>query len=112
MELPKQNSNTRIHLQNINGASVHKGGNWELVLEHLQHMEVDISMMVETKWDCTKPYVHKRIHDRARETMGLGNHTIIKGSTPVQSSTSFKPGGVAIVATGKLRGNIIEKGQD
>jgi hypothetical protein len=51
LEVPKENNNMRIYMQNPNGISIGKMGDMDMTLDHLKHMEVDIFVFPETNLD-------------------------------------------------------------
>ena len=114
--IPKDPLITRLHFQNVNGASISTTGTWEILLEHYKEMEVDIALGCEHKLDTNIPYVNKRLYDGATKIFGPNSCTIVAVATPTEITTniqgSHKPGGSMATIIGKPRGRILETGKD
>jgi hypothetical protein len=114
--IPKDPLITRLHFQNVNGASINQTGTWDLLLEHYKEMEIDIALGCEHKLDTNIPYVHRRLYEGATRTFGINNCTIVAVATPTEIITkgqsSHKPGGSMATVIGKPRGRLIETGKD
>ena len=70
MAMPKSPSTTRIHFQNLNGVSLHKGGTWEQCCEQWQEMEIDIALACEHKIDTNHGTNMATLHKQATEILG------------------------------------------
>ena len=114
--IPKDPLITRIHFQNVNGASIGHTGTWEILLEHYKDMEVDIALGCEHKLDTTIPYVNKRLYEGATKIFGPNSSTVVAVATPTEiisrTQGSHKPGGSMATVIGKSRGRMLETGKD
>ena len=64
-------------------------------------------------WRSTiQPRVMKRLYDEAIKTFGLGAFSITAASTPVESPTMYKPGGVMLLVQGSILGRILNSASD
>ena len=112
LSLPKNEGITHLYFQNINGVNLSTVGNWEDTCSHLRDMEVDIALIAEHKLDTTQRCVLKKLYDQARKVLGLGSFTINATSTPTESPTMYKPGGVLSLTNGGTKGCILTSGND
>jgi hypothetical protein len=111
--LPKEPSTTRIHFQNINGATVHYGGSWGIICEQWKEMDIDIAMAAELKLDTCQPKVLSKMREAARLSFGHKAYRFQATSTPVPCEhTFFKPGGVATIIVGPTTGRVLDSGSD
>ena len=82
MPNPKLPHTTRVHFQNLNGVSLHKGGTWEQCCEQWQDMEVDIALACEHKIDTNHSSNLATMHQQATQILGHGSFTLEAASTP------------------------------
>jgi hypothetical protein len=108
MCIPKPDNTTRLHFQNINGASLGKGGTWELVAEEWKNMEVDIGLVCEHKLDTTYKGVISSLREGAERHLGKGTVRLLAGSTPTEHQRQYKPGGTLIAAIGPTSGRVMK----
>ncbi|CAB9510765.1 expressed unknown protein [Seminavis robusta] len=112
MNLPKDPTHTRIHVQNNSNPNLRKKGTWFSNCYHYKSMEVDLAMGSELGADTTKKAAVHRLHQSAREVFGRDEYRLKASSTPIESATLVKPGGVFIMAIGRIRGAVLEMGED
>ena len=112
LALPKSPNTTQLYFQNVNGLSLTTPGTWETACLDLQDMEVDLGLIAEHKLDTSQPRVIKRLHDDIKTVFDPGTFCINATSTPIPSQSMFKPGGVLSITQGRLKGRILESGQD
>ena len=65
LSIPKDPRTTRLHFQNIDGASITAGGSWPIICEHWQRMEVDIALACKHKLDTTQGRVNSKLYEGA-----------------------------------------------
>ena len=75
-------------------------------------MEVDLALLAEHKLDTHQPRVNQKLQDTARAVFGLGAFSIMAASTPVESPTMYKPGGVLSLINGNIKGRMLSTGKD
>ena len=112
LALPKNTAHTRIYFQNLNGITITNPSTWDSLCYDIQQLDLDISLWAEHNLDSRKPWVNDTLHTTARKHFGLGSYDIQTVSTPVNSHSSYKPGGVMSFIQGPTRGRILERGQD
>ena len=112
MALPKASATTCIYFQNLNGTTITNPGTWDQLCSNIIHLDIDISLWAEHKLDTQKPWVQSSLHTTARKHFGLGSYDLQTTSTPIQSHTSYKPGGVISLIHGSHHSRILEQGQD
>ncbi|CAB9530719.1 expressed unknown protein [Seminavis robusta] len=79
----------------------------------MQDMQVDISMLVETKLDTAKQYVRSRLKEDATQSFGHKDAFKLNAhSTPIKADKSRKPGGILQLTTGHHQGRIMDQGKD
>ena len=106
LSIPKDPCTTRLHFQNIDGASVALGGSWPNICDHWKRLEIDIALACEHKLDTTQGRVTSKLYKGARQVFGLQNYALKAASSPIPSTTSFKPGGTIAVVLGNVKGRI------
>ena len=112
LSLPKNINTTCIYCQNIHGITLSTPETWEVTCEHLLDMEVDTALFMEHKLNTSQPRVSKQLYDTTKNIYGLGTFTINATSTPISSSTTYKPGGVLSLVTGDIKGRVLDTQQD
>ena len=113
MAMPKPANTTRIHFQNLNGVSIHKGGTWEQCCEQWQEMEVDIALACEHKVDTTHKPNLSTLHQQATRIMGRSTFTLEAASTPTQGRRfDSKSGGTLALVIGPTKGWILSTYKD
>ena len=112
LQLPKPTSSMRVYFQNVNGINLTSTGNWDVICEHLQDMEVDIALLAKHKLDTNQPWVNQKLRDMARAVFGLGSFSIMAATTPVESPTMYKPGGVLSLINGNVKGRMLSADKD
>ena len=107
MLIPKERGTTRLHFQNINGTSVRLGGAWTQHCEHWKTMQVDLVMACEHKLDTTHRAVEKKmVADAAAVYEKRHTFDIQVNSSPINSGSQRKPGGVLQMVRGPMKGAI------
>ena len=112
LQLPKPTSTMGVYFQNVNGINLTSTGNWDVICEHLQDMEVDIALLAKHKLDTNQPWVNQKLRDMARAVFGLGSFSIMAATTPVESPTMYKPGGVLSLINGNVKGRMLSADKD
>ena len=87
-------------------------GTWDITCSHLRDLEVNIALFAEHKLDTTQPCVLKRLYEDPQKIFELGSFTINATSTPIQSPTMYKPGGVISLVHSGIKGRILTSGCD
>jgi hypothetical protein len=72
MPMPKHYNQMRIYLQNPNGISIGRTGDMDMILDHLQHMEIDIFVFPETNLNTHKNMIKGQIHKQFKIALGSG----------------------------------------
>ena len=91
------NGTTRLFVQNLNGLSWNKdGGKWPYVCETIDSTQADIACFSEINTDTTRYDVRKKMEDICRQQ--FDQHRLVLSSSTSKSTTTYKPGGTAIVA--------------
>ena len=110
MANPKLSHTTRVHFQNLNGVSLHKGGTWEQCCEQWQDMEVDIALACEHKIDTNHSSNLATMHQQASQILGQGSFKLEAASTPTTGRRfDVKSGGTLAMVIGPSKGRIISR---
>jgi hypothetical protein len=109
---PKPSEWTRIMVQNTNGVSIGKDGDFPITLDHIKQMDVHIMIITETNLDTTHTRVKALLHNDLRRMLGLATYHLIASASPQPYNSFYKPGGVLGIVNGKTKGRIIESGSD
>jgi hypothetical protein len=108
--IPKPNEWTRIMVQNTNGISIGRDGDFAITLDHVRQMEVDVMIITEANLDTTKSRVKTLLHHDLRKTFGLATYHLITSASPQPYNGFYKPGGVIGMVQGKTKGRLLESG--
>jgi hypothetical protein len=110
---PKHPGTTRVHIQNLNGASLVQGGTWEITCEHWKEMEVDIALTCEHKIDTSYYKNVERMNAVATEVLGMGAFRLVASSTPNSARHGdAKSGGTSAMLLGSPVGRYASKYKD
>ena len=113
MAMPKMPHTTRIHFQNLNGVSLHKGGTWEQCCEQWQEMEVDVVLACEHKIDTNHGSNLSTMHQQATQIFGRSSFKLEAASTPTTGRRfDAKSGGTMAMVIGPCKGRIRCTNQD
>ena len=113
MAMPKPRHTTRVHFQNLNGVSLHKGGTWEHCCEQWQDMEVDIALACEHKIDTNHGSNLPTMHQQATQVLGCGAFQLEAASTPTMGQRfDVKSGGTMSMVIGNSKGRILSTHSD
>ena len=105
-------STIRIYGQNLNGVSKqNEYVEWELMLDHLDNMQVDIACLTEINLDITKPAVKYNMIEKMKK-MDKNAQIVFAGSKTAKGDSEVKRGGTAILVRGSWAGRIIKKGSE
>ena len=103
-EIPSENT-TRIYVQNLNGLNWDQhGGKWQYICEVMEGLQVDIACFSETNTD-TNRYSIRKTMERICQLHFPHNH-LIMATSKYETSTTYKPGGTAILACNSVTSNI------
>ena len=107
MSLPKSPHTTRVHFQNLNGVSLHKGGTWEQCCEQWREMEVDIALACEHKVDTNHSSNMSAFYQQATTTLGQSTFALVAASTPTTGRRfDSKSSGTMAMVIGPSKGRI------
>ena len=113
MSMPKLSHTTRVHFQNLNGVSLHKGGTWEQCCEQWHEMEVDIALACEHKVDTNHNSNMSAFYQQATTTLGQSTFALVAASTPTTGRRfDSKSGGTMAMVIGPSKGRIGSMHQD
>ena len=113
MAMPKQVHTTRVHFQNLNGVSLHKGGTWEQCCEQWQDMEIDIVLACEHKIDTNHASNKSIMYQQATQVLGQGSFHMIAASTPTTGRCfDAKSGGTMAMVIGHSKGRLLSTHAD
>lgn len=102
---PKPPTHTRLYFQNINGFTLDKdGGSWHQICDMITATQTDMFLMAELNEDTTQHYVHTALHTICRKHFPV--YRLLTSSSPVKATTTYKPGGTAILAVGDTTSRI------
>jgi hypothetical protein len=82
MMIPKPNEWTRIMVQNTNGISIGKDGDFAIALDHIQQMEVDMMIITEANLDTSQSRVKATMHNDLRKMFGLATYHLVTSASP------------------------------
>ena len=107
----KPEETTRIYCQNVNGIRLEKdGGQFKELCSIHQEVQADILCIQEHNLDTTQYDVRTTLQQTAKKYWQRSRLTI--SSSPITFSSTWKPGGTAILSTGSITGRIIATGAD
>jgi hypothetical protein len=112
MSTPKHNNQTRIYLQNPNEINIGRTGDLDMILDHMQHMEIDIFVFPETNLNTHKSMVKGQIHKQFKRALGSGTYRIEMSASTAEYTGNYKPGGVIGGVIGRNKARIVESGHD
>jgi hypothetical protein len=102
---------TRIYSINVNGINIdRRGGKFNSICAAMKEIQGDIFCGQEHNLDVTQPRVRRTLYDTAQQHWQ--RLRLIIGTTPIQYSTAYKPGGTLMLATGDITGRILAQEQD
>jgi hypothetical protein len=100
---------TRIYSQNVNGIRLDKdGGQYKELCTIHQEVQADILCIQEHNLDTTQYQVQQIIHQTTRKHWQRSR--INMASSPMTFSSTWKPGGTAILSTGSITGRLTATG--
>lgn len=109
-ESPSENI-TRIYCQNLNGLSWDKeGGKWPYVCDVIAGINADIACFTEINTDTNKFHIRRKMETVANRH--LNQSRLITATSKHQTSTTYKPGGTAIMACGAITSTIKSHSRD
>jgi exonuclease III len=102
---------TRIYSQNVNGLRFEKdGGQFKELCSINQEVQADILCIQEHNLDTTQYHVGTTLQHTAKKYWQRSRFTI--SSSPLTFSSTWKPGGTAILSTRSITGRITATGAD
>ena len=108
---PKEMTQTRVYVQNVNGLSIdRRGGQLNNVCEVMQEIQADIFCGQEHNLDVTQMSIRSTLYDTVRQYWDRTK--FIAGTTPIPFTMHYKPGGTFLLTIENLSGRIINQVQD
>ena len=105
---PARNDDNTIRImgQNVNGLSYyHEYIEWEMALNYMDEMQVDVMCMVEPNLDLNNPGVKEEMYNRLRK---IDQHAklVVTSSPSMYNETQFKMGGTLTCTRGNWAGYV------
>lgn len=109
-ENPNQDT-TRIYIQNINGLCWNKeGGKWPYICEVMAALQVDIACFSEINTDTNRFEVRKTMESICHKH--FDKNSLVMATSSVRTTTTYKPGGTAILACNSITTRICTHTRD
>ena len=108
---PKPTNTFRIYCQNANGLRLdHQGGEFATICDIALEVQADLIGLTEHNLDTNKFSVRKCCHDA--RTRILSHSSLTMGSSPIEMTHQYKPGGTMLMSRGKISARLVTTGTD
>ena len=98
-------STTRIYIQNLNGLTWNgEGGRWPYVCEAMEAIQADVACFSELNTDANKYEIRTKMEEICRRQ--FDQNCLVLSTAPNKTTTSYKPGGTAILARNTITSRI------
>jgi endonuclease/exonuclease/phosphatase family metal-dependent hydrolase len=109
-EVPNQDT-TRIYFQNLNGLGWTKdGGKWPYICDTLAGIQVDVACFSEINTDTNRYEIRRKMETVSRRQ--FDHSQIVSSTSKFPTTTSYKPGGTAIMTCGTITSTVQSHSRD